>query len=106
LLRQCFRRALYEALEKRPEDLAPAKADDALTAAVKRLALDAAAGRTASQRLLLSLLDAEIAQYAKESEHEAAEKSGRNEAEPFSLLQGKRRTVYARSAAWAHAAAG
>jgi hypothetical protein len=35
------------------------------------------------------LLDAEIAQSAKETEHEAAGKSGRNEADLLSLLQGK-----------------
>jgi hypothetical protein len=87
LLRERFQRALYEALEKRPGDLAPAKSEDALAAAARQLVLDASSGRTASQRLLLSLLDAEIAQSAKETEREGAGEPGRNEAE-FSLVQG------------------
>ncbi|HEX4078873.1 MAG TPA: hypothetical protein VHX61_08385 [Rhizomicrobium sp.] len=95
LLKAQFQRALYEALETQVPDLALTRPESAIAAMARQLTLDAAAGRTASQRLLLSLLDAEIAR-TESGEDETAEtppmreEPERNEMSLFSLLQGKK----------------
>jgi hypothetical protein len=75
LLKARFERALCQALEGSVEELERAKPDTAVAAMAHRMVLDATAGRTPAQRLLLSALDAG----AKGSD-----------AEDFSLVQGKK----------------
>ncbi|HEX4078135.1 MAG TPA: DUF5681 domain-containing protein [Rhizomicrobium sp.] len=83
LAKMRFRRALYAALEGSPEEIELSKPETSLAAIARQMALDAAAGRVAAQRLVLSLLDAESAGQDKE-----ASARERNEADPFSLRQG------------------
>ncbi|HEX4079762.1 MAG TPA: DUF5681 domain-containing protein [Rhizomicrobium sp.] len=58
-LKQRFHRALREALEKKSQALEAARPTDTLASVARQLTLDAAAGRTSAQRLLLSLLEAD-----------------------------------------------
>ncbi|HEX4156854.1 MAG TPA: DUF5681 domain-containing protein [Rhizomicrobium sp.] len=87
LAKQRFQRALFAALEGTTEELELAKPDKVIAALARRMALDAVAGRGSAQRQLLSLLDAETEKEVQ------AEERGRepsiNEADLFSLLQGK-----------------
>jgi hypothetical protein len=76
-----FQQALLAALERRTEDLELSKPGNGLETMAKRVALDATAGRMPAVRLVLTRLDAES------REDDAAQK--RNEADPFSLPQGK-----------------
>ena len=95
LLKARFQRALYEALEKKTMDVALAKPENALASVARQLTLDAMAGSTGAQRLMLSLLDAEIAR-DETNEVETVERlpaggvEERNEAQTFSLVQGKK----------------
>ncbi|HEX4079048.1 MAG TPA: DUF5681 domain-containing protein [Rhizomicrobium sp.] len=58
-LKQRFHRALREALEKKSQALEAVRPADMLAALARQLTLDAVAGRSAAQRLLLSLLEAD-----------------------------------------------
>jgi hypothetical protein len=77
-----FQRAPLAALEEAPEALALSKPENGFAAMARQMALDAAAGRGAAQRLVLSRLDAEC-----EREDQLA--TERNEADAFSLVQGE-----------------
>jgi len=105
LLKARFHRALVEALENEMVDVALSEPQSVIAAIAKQLTLDAVAGRPAAQRLLLSLLDAGIDDTAKSRHMNTAEghaeeepdegeivelPQDRNEAQPFSLLQGKK----------------
>jgi len=81
LAKMRFQQALLAALERRTEDLEASKPGNGLETMAKRMALDATAGRMPAVRLVLARLDAES------REDDAAQ--NRNEADPFSLPQGK-----------------
>jgi hypothetical protein len=113
LLKARFQRALYNALEMPATDVALSPPDCALVEMAKQLTLDAMAGRTAAQRLLLKLLDDQIAESAKSAplanapEDEAEDALGletveplpeRNETQPSSLVQGKRQGKFCTAA--------
>jgi hypothetical protein len=61
-LKQRFHLALREALEKKSQALEAARPADMLAAIARQLALDAVAGRSAAQRLLLSLIEADASE--------------------------------------------
>jgi hypothetical protein len=85
LAKQRFQRALYAALGGSEAELEHSKADNVIGAIARQMARDAAAGRVAATRLLLSLLDKES---AADVEEDAAEQLFTG-ADVFSLLQGK-----------------
>jgi hypothetical protein len=104
LAKQCFRQALHKALARSKLSLAVAEPKTALEEMANGLVFEAACGRTAPLKYLLSLLDGEIEasdraarkeMQQKDSEQHAAETPpaeaapARNEPEPVSLLQGK-----------------
>lgn len=103
LLKARFHRALYEALQGKTMDVIMAAPVTPIAAVAKQLTLDAMSGRTAAQRLLLQVLDAEIATGAKETPPAADAPEGasagqesvlvdpdQNEAPSFSQAQGKK----------------
>lgn len=85
--RQRFQRVLYAALESGVEELEASKPENALAAMARQMALNAAQGRVAATRLVLTLLDGECEREAQADE-ESSERTV-NEAEHFSLAQGK-----------------
>ncbi|HEX4079106.1 MAG TPA: DUF5681 domain-containing protein [Rhizomicrobium sp.] len=103
-LKQRFHLALREALEKKSPALEAARPADMLAAMARQLALDAVAGRTPAQRLLLSLLERDAGEKQDwvtrlmESEHGVApsfeecpkvESSEGDRTAPFSLSEGE-----------------
>jgi hypothetical protein len=84
LAKQCFERALFAALEGSEAELEQSKPDKLVATVAKRIALDAAAGRIASVKLLLSLLDAGC----KQADAEEAAAREAEETEALSLVQG------------------
>jgi Family of unknown function (DUF5681) len=84
LAKRRFQRALYAALDTAPEDLEHSKPENALDALAKRMVLDGVAGRMPAVRTVLSLLDAEYESGADDGFEDLS-----NEAELFSLVQGK-----------------
>jgi len=94
LLRARFQRALYAALEMPTPELEQMQPDSAVEAIAANLVLDAVAGRAASRKQLLSLLDKETAR-EEAGEAEIAEalpaqnKPQRNATSGSSLLQGE-----------------
>ena len=85
LAKQRFERALFAALEGSEAEVQQSQPDKLVAAVAKRIALDAAAGRIASVKLLLSLLDAGC----READAEEAAARQAEEAEALSLVQGK-----------------
>jgi hypothetical protein len=85
LARQRFERALFAALEGSEAEVEQSKPDKLVAAVAKRIALDAAAGRIPSVKLLLSLLDAGC----RKADAEEAAAMEAEEAEALSLVQGK-----------------
>ncbi|HEX3664378.1 MAG TPA: DUF5681 domain-containing protein [Rhizomicrobium sp.] len=84
LAKQRFERALFAALEGSEAEVEQSKPDKLVATVAKRVALDAAAGRIASVKLLLSLLDAGC----RQADAEEAAASEAEEAEALSLVQG------------------
>jgi hypothetical protein len=87
LAKQRFQRALWAALEERPDDLELSKPGSVIAAIARKMALDASEGRSAAVRQLLSLLETESERSAG-LEEDAAEQIF-TAADLLSLLQGK-----------------
>ena len=85
LAKQRFERALFAALEGSEAEVEQSQPDKLVATVAKRIALDAAAGRIASVKLLLSLLDAGC----READAEEVAARQAEEAEALSLVQGK-----------------